>query len=614
LSLQERIMAATMRRRDLLKSVAALPALALSPYLRAAGHNSRVSRRVRPSDSAWPSATDWQKLGHAVGGSLLPVRSLFAACETAPDGAACQDVYKNIRNPFYIGDQPAGTQVSGWLDAWTPEPSVWAVKARSAADVAAAVNFARTHNLRLVVKGGAHSYLGTSNAPDSLLIWTRAMNQIVPENAFVPEGCEGKVAPTPAVTLGAGCVWIDAYSVVTTRGGRYVQGGGCTSVGVAGLIQSGGFGSFSKGFGNAAAGLLEAEVVTADGHVRVVNACRDPDLFWALKGGGGGTFGVVTRLTLRTHELPAAVGSAWGTVKAKSDAAFKQLIARFVALYASSLANPHWGEQVSVNSDNSLKISMVQQGLSRDEARAVWQPFFDWVSASPDYTVTDKLGASGGHKPQSWWEIQGNPSMIPDKRPDASPDHGWWQGDQDQVGAFLHGYESLWLPASLLEASAQPRLTEALFAASRYKDVGLHINKGLAFAPVEAIRASLDTAMNPAVTEAFALAIIADGERPSYPGIKRPPMDLEAAHKDARAIDRATDELRKVAPEPGSYLSESNYFNKSWQQAYFGANYPRLQAVKKKYDPDGLFFVHNGVGSEEWSADGFTRLGQAGSQ
>jgi FAD/FMN-containing dehydrogenase len=138
--------------------------------------------------------------------------------------------------------------------------------------------------------------------------------------------------------------------------------------------------------------------------------------------------------------------------------------------------------------------------------------------------------------------------------------------------------------------------------------VGLHINKGLAFATPEAIKASLDTAMNPKVTEAFALVIIADGERPSYPGMKRPPMDLAAAHADAHAIDLATDELRKVAPEPGSYLSESNYFNSHWQQAYFGGHYGRLRAIKKKYDPDGLFFVHHGVGSEEWSADGFTRL------
>jgi Berberine and berberine like len=198
--------------------------------------------------------------------------------------------------------------------------------------------------------------------------------------------------------------------------------------------------------------------------------------------------------------------------------------------------------------------------------------------------------------------------MIPDKRPGASSDHGYWEGDQDQVGAFLHGYESLWLPAALLEPAAQPRLAAALFAASRHKKVELHLNKGLAFAAPSALAASLDTAMNHAVAEAFALAIIADGERPSYPGEPRPPMDLEAAHRDARAIDAAAAELRAVAPRPGSYLSESNFFNERWQEAYFGTHYPRLRAIKKQYDPEGLFIVHHGVGSEDWSADGFTRL------
>jgi len=297
-------------------------------------------------------------------------------------------------------------------------------------------------------------------------------------------------------------------------------------------------------------------------------------------------------------------------VKANSDDAFRRLIERFLAFYASSLANPHWGEQVAVQPGNSLKISMVQQGLGREEARAVWKPFFDWIGASADYTATEELGA-GARKAQSWWQIEGNRSMIPDLRADAAPGQGWWQGDQDQVGAYLHGYDSLWLPASLLKEAGATRLTQALFAASRHQEVGLHFNKGLAFAPSEAIRASLDTAMNPAVTEAFALAIIADGERPSYPGMKRPPMDLEAARSDAHAIDLATQELRRLAPQAGSYLSESNYFNKAWQRAYFGEHYPRLQAIKKKYDPAGLFFVHNGVGSEEWSADGFTRVSGA---
>ena len=102
------------------------------------------------------------------------------------------------------------------------------------------------------------------------------------------------------------------YNAVTTEAGRYVQGGGCATVGVAGLVLGGGFGSFSKRYGMAGAALLEAEIVTADGAVRIANACTNPDLFWALKGGGNGSFGVVTRLTLRTRELPhsAAARSA----------------------------------------------------------------------------------------------------------------------------------------------------------------------------------------------------------------------------------------------------------------------------------------------------------------
>ena len=101
-----------------------------------------------------------------------------------------------------------------------------------------------------------------------------------------------------------------------------MQGGGCTSVGVTGLVQSGGFGSFSKHYGTAAAGLLEAEIVTADGKVRIANACTNPDLFWALKGGGGGTFGAVSKVTLRVRELPEFWGAAIVNVKAGSDDAF----------------------------------------------------------------------------------------------------------------------------------------------------------------------------------------------------------------------------------------------------------------------------------------------------
>jgi FAD/FMN-containing dehydrogenase len=593
-----------MKRRNLLRTFAALPLL--SDGFAAAVAATRSRQRARPGDSTWPSAASWTKLKHAVGGKLIEVHPLFAACGKEPNSTACLDALKNVGNPYWIGDQAAGTEISGLLDAWTPAPSAYAIKARNAG-----VSFARKNNLRLVVKGGGHSYLGTSNAPDSLLIWTRAMNSVVLHDAFVGKGCEDRIAPVPAVSAGAGAVWMDLYNAVTTQGGRYVQGGGCMTVGVAGLVQSGGFGVFSRGFGTAAAGLLEAEVVTADGQVRVVNACSDPDLFWALKGGGGGTFGVVTRLTLRTHGLPKYFGGAGGKIKAQSDAAFTRLIAQFVSFYQEKLFNPHWGEQIKLDADNILDISMTCHGLDDAQAAQTWQPFFDWVKASPeDFSVVSRLGA-GAEDSRRWWAVDGNPNMIRDAREGVPSNHAWSAGDQGECGIFLHGYDSLWLPASLLEAKHQARLVEALFAASRHKLLRVFLNKGLAGAPPEALEATRQTATNPAVAEAFALVIIADGHGLAYPGLTRTTMDLVSARRDAHDIDLAAAELRKIAPNAGSYVSESNYFNRAWQKEYWGINYSRLRAIKTKYDPGGLFFVHHGVGSEDWSADGFTRLTQS---
>jgi len=348
-----------MQRRTLLKAAAVLPLISCT----AASVRSVAVQpvgRVRPGEPGWPDPAEWAELGKSVGGRLVKVDSPFAVCTPGPGSPACGDLFQNLRNPFYIDDSVALTQTLGWTDAWTSQASAYAVLAQSSADVAAAVNFAREHRVRLMVKGGGHSYIGGSNAPDSLLIWTRPnMRAIEVHKRFVPQGGVGVAGPETAVSVGDGAIWMDAYDAVTTIAGRYVQGGGCTTVGVAGLVQGGGFGSFSKGFGTAAANLLEAEVVTADGTVRIANAVTNPDLFWALKGGGGGTFGVVTRLTLRTHPLPDYFGAVFATITAASDAAYLTLVEQVISFYRESLLNPHWGEQIHFGLGPQISIGML---------------------------------------------------------------------------------------------------------------------------------------------------------------------------------------------------------------------------------------------------------------
>src|ERR1700693_4178536 len=248
-----------LSRRHLLKISAALPFM--SGLARGAAPAPQPQARVRLGDPEWPSEASWNQLDHDVGGRLIKVRSPLADCVGGTPDSACAQLFKELKNPYYLGDEVGLTQSLGWVGAWTSEPSVYAVAAKTTQDVVAAVNFARVNNLRLVVKGGGHSYQGTSNAADSLLIWTRHMNAVTLHDAFLGAGCAANAEPQPAVSIEPGAIWGHVYNQVMTNSGRYVQGGGCMTVGVVGLILGGGFGSCSKAFGQAGASLLEAEVV-----------------------------------------------------------------------------------------------------------------------------------------------------------------------------------------------------------------------------------------------------------------------------------------------------------------------------------------------------------------
>lgn len=593
-----------MKKRSFLVALGAATGLLL---LRPALAAKAVLRRIRPSDKAWPAPSEWQKLNKAVGGRLIAVESPLAACIGQP-ASACMATMNAIKNPYHIRDSVALTQSLGWAGAWTTQASPYAVACESTQDVVAAVNFAREHRLRLVVKGGGHSYQGTSNAPDSLLVWMRHMDQINMHDSYVAQGCSA--APCPAVTVGAGSIWMHTYNAVTTKGGRYVQGGGCATVGVAGLIQSGGFGSFSKNYGMASASLLEAEIVTADGVVRIANACTNPELFWALKGGGG-SLGVVSRVTLRTHELPAHFGVVRMKVFAKSDQAYRRLIEQILAYYSGHLFNRHWGEKLIFETGNTLAISMLFQGIDKQQAVEAWRGFLAWLQQFPDDFSLNAPPMFLAVPARKLWDpsfLTTLPGVVlADGRPGASPENLFWSDNEQEAGQFLQGYQSTWVPASLLEQEGRTLLANAIFKATRFWEVAFHLNKGLAGAPAEAIAAARDTAINPVLLESFALAICAGEQLLKHPEIAGYQPDMEKARNAERAITRATQALRAVIPNVGSYVSESNYFEKEWQNAFWGTNYPRLLATKHKYDRDGLFFVRHGVGSEAWSEDGFSR-------
>ncbi|MFD4935517.1 FAD-binding oxidoreductase [Streptomyces virginiae] len=163
-----------------------------------------------------------------------------------------------------------------------------------AGDVAVCLDFARRTGAPVVPRGGGHSYAGWS---------TRSAGLVVDTGTMVAVSVDGDGnGESGGVRVGAGARLGDVHAALAGRG-RSVPTGLCPSVGIAGLTLGGGLGLHARAYGTTADRLTGARVVTPDGIVREVSAERDPELFWALRGGGGGNFGVVTEFRFRTHPV-----------------------------------------------------------------------------------------------------------------------------------------------------------------------------------------------------------------------------------------------------------------------------------------------------------------------
>jgi FAD/FMN-containing dehydrogenase len=158
----------------------------------------------------------------------------------------------------------------------------------SAADVQRTVRWARKHAIRIVPRSGGHSYGGYSTT-DGVVVDVSRLNGVRLDSAN-------------RAVVGAGARLIDVYDGLWQHG-RTVPAGSCPTVGIAGLAQGGGVGFASRKFGLTCDNLLEATVVLANGTAVVANAHQHQDLYWALRGGGGGNFGIATRLLFRTHPV-----------------------------------------------------------------------------------------------------------------------------------------------------------------------------------------------------------------------------------------------------------------------------------------------------------------------
>jgi FAD/FMN-containing dehydrogenase len=186
------------------------------------------------------------------------------------------------------GDDGYDTARALWNGDHDRRPALIA-RPNDAAQVASAIRFGRESNLELAIRGGGHSFAGHGVCDDGLMIDLSGMRAVTVDPV------------TRRARCGGGTTWAD-LDAATQEHGLAVTGGVISHTGVAGLTLGGGIGWLTRLAGLSCDNLVSAQVVTADGHIVTASAQEQPDLHWALRGGGG-NFGVVTEFEFALHDI-----------------------------------------------------------------------------------------------------------------------------------------------------------------------------------------------------------------------------------------------------------------------------------------------------------------------
>ncbi|KAF3018027.1 hypothetical protein E8E15_007098 [Penicillium rubens] len=299
-----------------------------------------------PQDPCWPEDQLWARFNKTVNGNLIATVPIASVCHidsfTPYDQSQCAQLQSTWGFPetHYESSSsimaPIYTNLS--CNAFSSKTSPctignyvqYTVNATDAAHVQKTIHFAARHNIRLVIRNTGHDLLGKSTGAGGLAIWMHYMNDmsIVDYDSPIYSG--------KAVKMGAGVQSFEA-SDAAYRAGLVIVGGNCPTVGLAGgYSQGGGHGQLVSHVGLAADQVLEWEVVLANGKLVTASPTNHPDLYWALSGGGGGTYGVVVSMTSKAYpELPTASGNLTFSDTGVSRDTFFAAVAMFVSILPS---------------------------------------------------------------------------------------------------------------------------------------------------------------------------------------------------------------------------------------------------------------------------------------
>ncbi|KAI9666386.1 MAG: hypothetical protein M1821_004322 [Bathelium mastoideum] len=549
---------------------------------------------VAQSFGAPLNGSQWENLNKTVNGRLKSATPLFRPCFSSFNGLpvqvdepACKVLQENylnssFRSLYYSGFMNGQDEAclsnprdQCLLDSTEPNDplaftnascnqgtvSDYYIELQSASDIQAAFSFAKDTGIKLSIKNSGHDYLGRNSQKGSLALWTRKLTSLSYSPSFVAAGCPSD-ASTTAITTSAGVNFDEVYAFADAHNSTFVGAYAPTVGSSGGWVMGGGHSVLSPVYGLGIDRVLEFHIVTPDGVFRIANACQNQDLFWALRGGGGGSFGVVLSTTHKVEPaMPLSVVSLNFTATPTNTVPFMSLMVDSALRWARE----GWGGHLG--SHNLINVNPLLHNLS--QARDTYAPLVNYTLGQNGTAVIETL--------PSWFAFYAK-YVVPNAAP---------IGPLDFLGPRL-------IPAALFATpGGRANITGFLRDA---------IAAGMApYIPVVGPYLYHSAANATSATPAWRRSLWEMG------------ANVEMAWNATRAERRAaaarlngwTARLEAMTPGSGAYVNEANPWTEDWREAWWGAeNYGRLLKIKQKYDPDGLLMCWRCVGFEE-GTEGF---------
>ncbi|KAJ7347187.1 hypothetical protein DFH08DRAFT_936796 [Mycena albidolilacea] len=530
--------------------------------------------RILPTDNSWPTQQIWDVFNHSIDGRLIKTIPIGSPChDPTYNEGQCNTIRQNWHIPDFHIPNPSSIMNPIFLnkscDPFDPQETPcqigayvqYAVNVTSMDHVMKTVQFVKTHNIRFVVKSTGHDYMGRSTGTGALSVWMHNLKDIT----FIPHLQSARYTG-PAFKVHPGVLGFDLVTEAHKRG-LAVVGGECPTVSFAGgYIQGGGHSALSSYHGLAADQTLEFEVITTQGKFVHASPTTNQDLYWALSGGGGGTYGIVWSVTVKGfRDLPVTIASINFTSEGISQDTYWQAIDAYQASTPNLTNAKVWG-MARYTAATFMLDPVFGVNKSSAEVSALIHPFLD---------ILDNLGVN-------------------------------YMTATNTYSGYLEGYNTLTflkdftvadilvgsrlLPRSLWEdpeklGSLQNTIRSILEGGTAAVDFILR--------PTLQVAGNPDNAVLPAWRNSerhFAVALpLVDGQ-----------SGEEALNNQARITTEFIPELKQLTPGSGSYNNEADFQDPDFKQAFWGPNYNRLLAIKDKWDPDQLLYGSINVGGDRW--------------